>query len=151
MARPTPAAQAEAVVNLISQIQATDANRQMGVMDRDVPMSGAGGDYGGGSGYANSYILYTIDTNALWLEITNIFNGQVYLNLHNATNQVYEIWSRTDLAATSWDIEWEVWPVVGQEPTPFTVPQRGRTNLFLWARDWTGLDENDNGLPDWWE
>ena len=27
-----------------------------------------------------------------------------------------------------------------------------RTNtLFVWARDWTGVDENGNGIPDWWE
>jgi hypothetical protein len=27
-----------------------------------------------------------------------------------------------------------------------------RTNaLFVWARDWTGIDDNSNGIADWWE
>jgi len=29
--------------------------------------------------------IYAFDTNGLWLEITNVSNGQAYLNLHNAT------------------------------------------------------------------
>ncbi len=94
---------------------------------------------------------YTFSRDGLWLEIAGVTNEQAYLNLHNAANQVYEIWCRTDLAATNWDIEQEVWPVLGQEPTPFTVPVLSRTNLFIWARDWTGVDENSNGIPDWWE
>jgi hypothetical protein len=31
------------------------------------------------------------------------------------------------------------------------VPQLDRVNLFIWARDWTGIDENFNGIPDSWE
>lgn len=87
----------------------------------------------------------------LWLEITNVSGGQAYVNLHNATNQVYEIWSKTDLAAASWDIETELWPDPNQTVAPFTVAQGDRSDLFLWARDWTGIDENTNGIPDWWE
>ncbi|MGA3285581.1 MAG: hypothetical protein ABSD57_14125, partial [Verrucomicrobiota bacterium] len=48
--------------------------------------------------------IYTIDTNGLWLEITNIANGLAFLNLHHATNQVYAIWSKTDLTAPNWNI-----------------------------------------------
>jgi len=33
---------------------------------------------------------------------------------------------------------------------PSLVPQSGRTNLFLWARDWTGVTGNGNATPDWW-
>ncbi|MGA3285310.1 MAG: hypothetical protein ABSD57_12745, partial [Verrucomicrobiota bacterium] len=47
---------------------------------------------------------YTFDTNGLWLEITNIANGLAFLNLHHATNQVYAIWSKTDLTAPNWNI-----------------------------------------------
>ena len=90
-------------------------------------------------------------SNDLWLELTGITNGQAYLNLHHATNQVYEIWSKTNLLAAHWDIERELWPAANQEPTPFIVPQLARTSLFLWVRDWTGVDENANGIPDWWE
>ena len=32
-----------------------------------------------------------------WLELAGVSNGLVYLNLHNATDQVYEVWSKTDL------------------------------------------------------
>jgi hypothetical protein len=33
---------------------------------------------------------------------------------------------------------------------PFTVDELGRTNLFIWAKDWTGVTENGNTTPDWW-
>ena len=92
---------------------------------------------------------YLFDTNGLWLEITNISNGQAYLNLHNATNEVYAIWGTTDLLA-SWSVASEVWPT-GTSSMPFTVPTLAWQNLFLRAEDWTGIDENFNGLPDWWE
>ena len=71
--------------------------------------------------------------------------------MHNATDEVYEVWSKIDLLAANWNIEQEVWPATNQMVTPFTVPQLSRTNLFIWARDWTGVDENSNGIPDWWE
>jgi hypothetical protein len=32
----------------------------------------------------------------------------------------------------------------------FTVPELGRTNLFFWTQDWTGVMENGNTTPDWW-
>jgi hypothetical protein len=87
----------------------------------------------------------------MWLEPTGVSNGQAFLNLHNATNLVYEIWSKTDLLAPSWNIEQAVWPETGQDPTPFAISVLNRTNLFIWARDWTGIDENSNSIPDWWE
>jgi len=129
------------------------------VDDRDISDASAGiGDAGLSQANANFQRLDSLETsgpmygsNDLWLEITGIANGRVDLNLHNATNLVYEIWSKTDLLATNWDIEQEVWPVADQEPTPFTISQLIRTNLFIWARDWTGIDENTNGIPDWWE
>jgi hypothetical protein len=33
---------------------------------------------------------------------------------------------------------------------PFIVSESGRTNLFIWAQDWTGVTENGNTTPDWW-
>jgi hypothetical protein len=95
--------------------------------------------------------LAVCGSNDLWLEISGITNGMTYLNLHNATDEVYEVWSKVDLLAPSWNIEQEVWPNTNQTVTFFTVPQLDRTNLFIWARDWTGVDENSNGIPDWWE
>jgi len=90
-----------------------------------------------------------IDSNSLYLQITNVSNGQVYLNLMNSTDMVYEIFSKTDLSATNWSIEGEVSSTNGNV-MPFVVPESNRTNLFLWARDWTGVTENGNTTPDWW-
>jgi len=91
------------------------------------------------------------DSNQLWLEITGLSNGLACFSLHQATDEVYEVWSKTNLLDSQWNIERELWPATNQEPTLFTVSQLTRMNLFVWARDWTGVDENANGLPDWWE
>ncbi len=107
-------------------------------------------DFDGNSGGDDSP-TYSFPMNGLWLELTGISNELVYLNLHNATDEVYEVWSKIDLLAPSWNIEQEVWPGTNQAVVPFTVPQLDRANLFIWARDWTGVDENSNGIPDWWE
>jgi hypothetical protein len=144
------AAQADAVVNLIDRVQTTEANRQMRAMAMDVPSPGDGGNDGGSNNYSSFTSSYTIDTNGLWLEITNVSNGLACLNLHNSTDEVYEVWSKIDLLATNWNIEQEVWPEVDQEPTPFTVPVLDRTNLFIWARDWTGITSGGNETPEWW-
>lgn len=92
---------------------------------------------------------FTVPTNGLWLQITNVANGLAYVNLNNATNSVYEILTKTDLTLTNWNIEMEVWPT-NATVMPFVVQQQGRTNLFVWARDWTGETENGNTTPDWW-
>ena len=92
---------------------------------------------------------FTIDTNGVWLEITNIANGLAYLNLNNATDSVYEILSKTDLTLTNWNIEQEVWPT-NPSMMPFAVPELDRTNLFIWARDWTGITSGGNETPEWW-
>ena len=92
---------------------------------------------------------YTFPTNGLWLEITNVANGLASLNLHNATNQVYAIWSTTNLLA-NWNVETEVWPA-NSEVMPFTVLTLDRTSmLFIRAEDWTGVDSDGDGIPDWW-
>ncbi|MGO8741318.1 MAG: Ig-like domain-containing protein [Limisphaerales bacterium] len=90
------------------------------------------------------------DTNGLFLEIVSVSNGAAWFNLHGATDSVYEVWSKTDLLAPSWNIEQEVWPDTNQTVTSFTVPVLDRTNLFIWARDWTGITSNGNETPDWW-
>ncbi len=107
-----------------------------------------GGD-GGGNTNSPPVFNFTQPTNGLWLEMTGVSNGTAYLNLHNATNYVYEVFSTTDLNAP-WNIETEVFPGTNQPTTPFTVPQSERGDLFLWARDWTGITSNGNQTPDWW-
>ena len=46
-----------------------------------------------------------MDTNALWLDIPNLTNGWSYSNLHNGTNYVYAILSKTNLPDATWNIE----------------------------------------------
>jgi hypothetical protein len=92
---------------------------------------------------------FMIDTSGLWLEITNVTGGLAYLNLHNASNQVYSIWSTTNLSLpfADWQVETEVWPT-NASVMPVTVATLNRETLFLYAMDWTGV--NTNGLPAWW-
>ena len=91
----------------------------------------------------------------LWLQVSSVSNGAVSLVLHNTvytqTGEVYEVWSKTSLVEPNWNIETDLWAVPYQNWTPFTVPMADRTTLFIYARDWTGIDENSNGIPDWWE
>src|SRR5581483_3284549 len=56
-------------------------------------------EFESGADYASDGYLF--DTNALWLELTNISGGWSYLNLRNGTNMVYAIWSTTNLATTT--------------------------------------------------
>jgi hypothetical protein len=82
-----------------------------------------------------------------------VTNGLAYVNLHcvPTLDFVYEIFSQTNLPASSWNIETEVFPPdTNQNVTAFTVPGWGRTNLFLWARDWTGVTSGGNQTPEWW-
>ncbi len=114
----------------------------------DAPSPGDGSGDGESDGYGNFNSTYTFPTNGLWLEITNVSNGRSYLNLHNATNQVYAIWSTTNLLA-AWNVETELWPT-NSPVMPFTVTTFERQNLFVRAEDWTGMTENGNITPDWW-
>ena len=64
---------------------------------------------------------------------------------------VYEVMSKTDFTLTNWTIEPSVLFSTNSTAMPFTVPALDRTNaLFIWARDWTGVTENGNTVPDWW-
>jgi hypothetical protein len=148
-------AQADALVDLITQVQTTAANQQMRTMARamgvDVPASDEDGG-GAGGGFSPMFSsTFMIDTNALWLEITNVSDGQAYLNLHNATNLVYAVWSTTNLAMPfpDWRVEAEIWPT-DTNCTPFMVLTLDRLNLFLRAEDWTGITSSGNTVPDWW-
>jgi hypothetical protein len=77
-----------------------------------------------------------------------VSGGLADLNLHNGTNQVYAIWVTTNLL-TDWQVALELWPT-NPVVQAFTVPTLGRDNLFVRAEDWTGVDSNGDGLPDWW-
>ena len=139
--------QGNAIANLIEQVQGAQMMRDMAMMfGMDVPSFGDGG--GDGGYYTNSYIGFTIDTNQLWLEITNVSNGISYLNAHHATNQVYAIWTTTDLLQP-FTVETELWPTNG-DCQPFTLANYDRQFLFVRAMDWTGVTHSGNTTPDWW-
>ena len=134
-------AQGNMVLDFIAQAQEMQANAAMHTLARAMDLEMDNEDAGS---------TFTIDTNGLWLEITNVANGLAYLNLHNGTDYVYEVWSKQDLTASNWDIETEVFPGTNQDVMPFTVAQLERTNLFIWARDWTGITSGSNETPEWW-
>ena len=94
-------------------------------MGMDVPSPGDGGS-GDGSGYSPMFSGGTpIDTNGLWLQITNYDGNLAYVNLNNATDQVYAVWTTTNLL-TGWQVEAELWPTTAQTNVlPFTVPTLG--------------------------
>jgi hypothetical protein len=115
------------------------------------PAIGDGGSDGGGSTNSPPAFNYTIPTNGLWLAMTGVTNGMAWLNLNNATDYVYEVFSATNLPGAPWNIETELFPGTNQQQTmSFTVAQSDRDNLFLWARDWTGITSNGNQTPEWW-
>lgn len=135
-------AQGNAVANLIEQVQDAQMMRETAAMfGLDMPMLDSGNEY-------SANFAYSFDTNALWLEITNVSNGFSYYNLHNATNLVYAILTTTNLL-TPFAPEFEVWPT---DPNcqPFNLQNNNRQYLFVRARDWTGVDCDGDGVPDWW-
>jgi len=149
--------EADTVMNLILRVQTTAANAQMGMMSRAMGMNSGPPGFGdtgdGGDGTNNFYsdsFNYKVPTNGLWLEITNISNGYAWLNLHNATNLVYEILSKTDLTAAGWNIEAALWPT-DTNSMPFVLSLNPQpSTFFVWARDWTGVTSGGNQTPDWW-
>lgn len=104
----------------------------------------------GGGTYEWTPTVYP--SNALWLEITSVTNDVANIIIHGTIPYVwYELLSKEDLTNDTWQSESPLWPgAEGQDWTPATVPVGTRTNhLFLWAKSW--VDEDGNGIPDWWE
>jgi hypothetical protein len=135
-------AQGNAVANLIEQVQDAQMMRETAAMfGLDMPMLDSGSEY-------SANFAYSFDTNALWLEITNVSNGYSYYNLHNATNLVYAILTTTNLL-TSFAVETELWPT---DPNcqPLNLQNNSRQYLFVRAMDWTGVDSDSDGVTDWW-
>ncbi|MEI8288891.1 MAG: hypothetical protein WCH99_05415 [Verrucomicrobiota bacterium] len=144
-----------AVADLIEQIQQTQFERSM-MLSLGVPMPGDGGGGGTNSGDNGYYSTYTIDTNLMWLEITNVSNGWSHLNLHSGTNpfttsQVFAIWTKTNLLDATWNTEKIVSPTADQtDVMPFSLQNFDRPILFFKVQDWTGVDSDSDGIPDWW-
>ena len=104
--------QANTVINLIAQVQATAARRQMRTMS-----TGLFGPPGLGDGDTNSYDYYSpnfpvqvFTTNDLWLQITGTTNYAAtnitaFLVIHhpwNVTNGVYDLFATTNLVPSAW-------------------------------------------------
>ena len=153
------AAEVQSLIDQITQIQTTAANQQALAVARAM---GVGISLPGGSddGDTNSYGSYVSNfpppdygTN-LWLAITSAGNGVLLLVLSNTVSsgaaEVYEVMSTPDLTA-GWSTATEVWAVSNQNWIAFTLPMSSPTNLFVWARDWTGVDSDGDGVPDWWD
>ena len=142
------AAQANAVENLVSQNEAMQMRPMLRAMSMDSSSPIDGLSLGS---FTNDAANYTWDTNQLWLEITNVTTDTTFANLHHATNQVYAIWSATNLATplNQWQVATELWPT-DTNCQPFSVPSFAAQNLFLRAEDWTGIDSDGDGIPDWW-
>lgn len=122
----------------------------MSTLDGPPPLGdGVDGDGSGSSG--GSSFTYSINTNGLWLEITNMANGYVSGVVHNLTNSVYAILGSTNLLDINWSIEQSIRPDVSQTTAPFTANTLDRQILFLRAMDWTSVDANANGMLDYWE
>jgi len=108
--------------------------------------AGLGGEMSGDSLFAD------YGTN-LWLEIPSTSNGVANVILHNVTQgEVYELMSSPVLPGAKWNPEQALFTITNQDWIATTVPMLDRTNaLLFWARDWTGIDDNTNSMPDWWD
>ena len=151
------ASQADAVVNLITQVQTAAANQQaratMQAMGMDVPSPGDDGSDGGTNSYmsyGSSYMSPDYGTN-LWIAQVSLSSGNLVGIMSNSLADVsYEIQSRTNLLQSNWNSE--VAPVYGSETTnwtPLSVAMNNRANLFLRIRSL--IDSANVGIPDWWQ
>jgi hypothetical protein len=146
------AAQADAVVALIQQLQAQAADQESQRLARTTGMGVLSPD---GSGLdnpqvtTNSAVPFDYGTN-LWIIDYAVAGG--YLNgigTNTVADVPYEIQSRTNLAQSDWQSEGFIYGSELSNWTPLSVAQANRTNLFIRLKSWASSD--GSGLPDWWE
>ena len=134
-------AQASSMINVIAQMQEAAWERQLaawlGIEEGEAPET------------LTALTTVSTDTNGLWLEMTGTGNGLANVNLHHGTNWVYALWTTTNLL-TGWQVETEVWPWDGNCQA-CKLPLAGRQTLFVRAEDWTWVDSQQHGVPDWWQ
>ena len=140
-------AQVNAVQALITQVQEAPLRAELNAM-----LGVTGEMSSSGTGGVNTPSGLDYGTN-LWLEIQAVTNGAAYVILHNVqAGEIYELMSKVALTDPVWNPEQVLFAVANQDWIATTVPVLDRANaLFFWARDWTGIDENANGIADWWE
>lgn len=135
---------ASEVENIVIETQTAASKQQAQTMTSGALVMDAGG-----GGFAPAF---DFPADSLWLEMTKIgLDGAISFNLHNATDQVYAVWSTTNLSTpfAGWQVEAEVWPTNGTV-MPWSVAMSSRDTLFLRAEDWTGVTQNGNQIPCWW-
>ena len=135
-------------VYLLDDLEATSSSglTRMSAMVDEPPSPVTGTNGGGGV----TPFVYIPRTNGLWVEATGLVNGYLTGNLHNATNYVYALLSKTNLSQSGWTTEIELFPGANTTSAPFSIPWLGRENVFLQAMDWTGVTHGGNEVPDWW-
>ena len=154
------AAHADAVVNLINQIQTREYARQVRAMAMamGVPMPGGGFAGGSGGGSVSSFAWPIMTTNDLWLEIITVTNNTASLVIHppwNVTNAVYDLLYTTNLLNPMATWQWLLRSNPGQ--TNLLVANANDDQGFYRLRnpnairpDYTNnvLDANDDGSTD---
>jgi hypothetical protein len=139
-------AEADALVNLIAQVQTSAASRQMSAVAGNAMADEAGG-------VSANFQSQPFTTNDLWLQITGTTNsitanGTAWLVINtpwNVTNGVYDLFSTTNIVPSAW--QWVLRCAPGQTNltvTSLTVPQ----SFFI-----LGLtnDADGDGLTDAYE
>ncbi len=147
-------AQANAVVNLIAQVQTAVANQQRRMLARamglDVPLPGGGG-YGDGDYPLAEYPTLIIDTNRLWLEMITVTNKTASLVIHppsGVSNEVYELLYTTNLLVppTNWQWVLRSYP----QETNLIVPNAKDAQGFYRLRSPDDLVANDSRGTNFW-
>ena len=151
------ASQADAVVNLITQVQATAANQQSqamagNMMAMDVPSPGGSGGDGGTNSYTpngSGYVLPDYGTN-LWIRLDGISAGNLVGIISNTVPAVFfDLQTKSDLLQPDWiSSGWGVYGSQTTNWTPFSLPMSSSSNLFVRARSWA---DDGSGLPIWWQ
>ncbi|HEV2691836.1 MAG TPA: hypothetical protein VG347_02970 [Verrucomicrobiae bacterium] len=143
--------QGNAIADLIEQVQETEFEHSMArAFGMDAPAPGDGGGAGGGTNtLGSSYTIPNYGTN-LWIAQTTITNSSLAgIGTNTIADVQYEIQSRTNLVQADWQSEGFIWGSELTNWTALSVPQVGRTNLFIRLRSWA--DNANVGIPDWWQ
>jgi hypothetical protein len=142
------AAQANTVLDLITQVQTATANEQMQAMGLDVPSPDGGGS-GTNGFYSDSFNFHPDYGTNLFIAQANLASGGLSGIVSNSFADIqYEIQYTTDLTQPWQSAGWFAYGSELTNWTPFSVPGISPTNLFLRIRSW---QDDGSGLPIWWQ
>jgi hypothetical protein len=142
------AAQANTVLDLITQVQTAAANEQMQAMGLDVLSPGGGGS-GTNGFYSDSFNFHPDYGTNLFIAQASFASGGLSGIVSNSFADIqYEIQYTTDLTQPWQSAGWFAYGSELTNWTPFSVPGISPTNLFLRIRSW---QDDGSGLPIWWQ